>query len=138
MMMIIIIIIITHSLSSATSEIPTVSIKVTVHLVTWLARIDRAAPNNAAAHPTRPLYNRVYMRSLIVLSHPLLFHLIKDTSAMPCGCSSAQYAYSAHSHIKDTQSQNRYKCRNSEILSSVLKQIKVFWYMTPRRLVNTS
>jgi hypothetical protein len=63
---------------------------------------------------------------------------MKDTSAVSCVCSSAQYAYSAHIHIKDTQSQSRYKCRNSEILSSVLIQIKVFWYMTPRRFVNTS
>jgi len=134
----IIVIVITHSLRSATSEIPTVSIKVTVRLVTWLACIDRAVPNNAAAHPTRPLYNRVYMRSLIVLSHPLLIHLMKDTSALPCVCNSAQYACSAHIHIKDTQSQSRYKCKNNEILSSVLIQIKVFWYMTPRRLVNMS
>jgi len=98
MMMIIIIIVViiitTHLLSSATSEIPTVSIKVTVRSVTWLARIDRAVPNNAAAHPTRPLYNRIYMRSLIVLSHPVLIHLMKNISAVPCVCNSAQCTHS--------------------------------------------
>jgi hypothetical protein len=102
-----------------------VSIKVTVRLVKWLARIDRAVSNNAATRPTRPLYNLVYMRSLIVLAYPVLTHLMKDTSAVSCVCNSAQYACSAHIHIKDTQSQRRYRCRNSEILSSVLIEISL-------------
>jgi hypothetical protein len=62
---------------------------------------------------------------------------MKDTSALSCVCNSAQYSCSARIQIKDTQSQSRCKCRNSEILSSVLIQIKVFWYMTPCMLVNT-
>jgi hypothetical protein len=73
-------------------------------LVTWLARIDRTVPNNAATHPTRPLYNGVYMRGWIVLSHPVLIHLMKDAFAVSCVCNSAQYTSSAHFHIKDAQS----------------------------------
>jgi len=124
-------------LSSATSEIPTVSTKFTVRLVTWLARIHRAVSTNAAAHLTMPLYHRVHMRILIVLSHPVLIHLMKDISAMFCVCNSAQYACSAHIHINKTRSQRRYRCGNSEIHSSALIQIKVFWYMTSCTLVNT-
>ena len=114
------------------------SIKVTVRLVTWLARIDRAVPNNAAAHHTRPLYNQVYVRSLIVLSHPVLIHLMKDTFAVSCVFNEAQYACSARIHVKNTQSPSRLKCRNSESLPSVFIQVKVFCSMMPDMLVNTS